>query len=199
MIESKPNNIEQEITKKQSAYYDSQPFWFRIVAVLALVASVIAITLSIWLHSRINATSATIDKTESLQRQMDSLEIKIIDVRSDVRKLEIDALLDDIKGSVDFSNPNLQDIGDGFMVGKLSVQQHLTGVKVKGRMVNHTALRQENIKLKITIGGYTKEFTINRISSGNSTSFEVYVPNVPIEKTQYGTIRYIESMVYYKY
>ena len=85
------------------------------------------------------------------------------------------------------------------MVVGSSVNPHLTGVKIKGRIINSTALARENIEFEITIAGKTKKFSINRISSGNSTGFEVYVPDVPIDKVNIAKFEKISSYALYSY
>ena len=91
----------------------------------------------------------------------------------------------------------IQEINNTFLVAELSLEPHLTGIKVKGRIVNSSSLSHENVKFKITVSKQSQEFTLNRVSPGSSTSFEVYVPDVPIKDTRSGEIEYIESMVSY--
>ena len=98
---------------------------------------------------------------------------------------------------VDFSVSSIQRINSSFLVAGLSLEQHLTGVKVKGEIINSTTLRYDKIKFQIEIANQKKDIYITRISPGNSTNFEVYVPDVPIENTRYGTIEYISSLVGY--
>jgi len=195
MIEGGTDNTEAKITHRQAIANKSHPTEPRglyILVILALVVSVSAMAESIWLHSKSNSISS---RMESLQNQVSDLSNTIYSLKVDILALRYASQ----KGSVDLTIPAIQDIGDGFMAAHLSVEQHLTGVKVKGRIINSTALDHENIKFRIALAEETKEFIINRISSGNSTGFAVYIPGVPIDKTRYGTIQYIESGgVYFK-
>lgn len=103
------------------------------------------------------------------------------------------------KGLVNLTIPAVQKLDKDFMVAKLSVKPHLTGVIVKGTIINGTPLPQENIKFRITILNSSKEFSIKKLSPGGSKAFEVYVPDVPADKAQTARIEHLESTVlYYK-
>lgn len=102
-------------------------------------------------------------------------------------------------GFVDLTVPNIQNIGDGFYVSQLSVEPHLTGVVIKGRVVNATSLNHSTASFIVTVAARSNTFTVNRITSGRSTRFEVYVPDVSLEETKSGTIKFERSMVGYGY
>lgn len=103
------------------------------------------------------------------------------------------------KGLVRLDIPAVQKLDKDFMIAKLSVKPHLTGVMVKGVIINGTPLPQENIKFKITILDKSKEFSIKKLSPGGSKGFEVYIPDVPADKAQTAKIEHLESTVlYYK-
>jgi hypothetical protein len=151
------------------------------ISILAMILSIVAISITSFLYYRVN-------DLDNRLREIGKLQLETwIGIRSDLNKTR--------NISVDFTVPNAQDIGKDFKVANLSVEQHLTGVKIKGRVINATSLRHDNLKFKITIAEKEKDFWINRISSGNSTTFDVYVPDVPLDKAQYGTIEYLESTV----
>lgn len=106
--------------------------------------------------------------------------------------------LNDSKGFVDLAEPSLQDLGQaGFHVGGLAVEEHLTGMKVSGRMINTQSVDHTNITFELTVGASTKQFTVNRVSSGNSTTFTVYLPDVSKEDARYGRFAYQNSTVSY--
>ncbi len=103
------------------------------------------------------------------------------------------------KGLVKLNIPAVQKLDKDFMVAKLSVKPHLTGVMVKGAIINGTPLPQENIKFRITILDKSKEFSIKKLSPGGSKGFDVYIPDVPADKAQTAKIEHLESTVlYYK-
>jgi len=94
--------------------------------------------------------------------------------------------------------PSFQKIDDIFYVAKLSVESHLTGIKINGVMINSTALEQKDIKFKISINDNTTEFTVDKISAGSGKKFEVVIPNIPIEKASEAQIQCLaSSMSYY--
>lgn len=77
------------------------------------------------------------------------------------------------------------------------MKEHLTGIKFSGRIINTQSVRHRNATFKIKIGEKEKDFTINIISAGNSTSFNVYMPDIKPEETHYGEIQYQQSTVEY--
>lgn len=148
----------------------------------ALVLSIIALFLSIsgiflWL-----VTLTIMPDTDALNNRVNRLEYQL-------------ELIE--KNPINLTVPNVQDIDNDYKVTIESVEQHLTGVRVKGRIINSTTLDNEDLSFKIKISNQSQDFYINRISAGNSTGFEVYVPNVPIDQTQYGEIIFVESIVFF--
>lgn len=109
----------------------------------------------------------------------------------------LDYLMREARYRVDFTVPQVQDIGNGFYLVRSEQEEHLTGLKYKGRIINSTSVRHNNVEFKLVVGGQEKEFTINQISAGNSTAFEVYVPDVTAEAGRYGEIKYQQSSIAY--
>jgi len=101
------------------------------------------------------------------------------------------------KGLVDFTSSQVQGIGSGFYVVGIEMKQHLTGIKFSCRIINTQSVRHRNVTFKIKIGEKEKDFTINMISPGNSTSFTVYMPDIKPEDAHYGEITYQQSSVEY--
>ena len=138
-----------------------------------------------------------------IQRIADSLStlnhrIHLLD--SSLRKSNWDLYfykLQNEKGAVDFTDAGLQEIGNGFYVLGINLGQHLTGIKVKGRMLNGTSLAHSNAEFNLTIGDQVKDFTISSIPSQTAVSFNVYIPDVPVDQTHWGQIRYRRSLLNY--
>ena len=85
---------------------------------------------------------------------------------------------------IDLTSEGWQDLGHGLIVSDIVVDEHLTGVKVKGKVINCLSVTQSRISLFIVIGESSKEFEIiEDIEPSYSADFEVYVPDVPIENT----------------
>ena len=99
---------------------------------------------------------------------------------------------------IDFTVPSVQTLSDHkFAVAQLSQEEHLAGIKFKGRIVNMTAVDFEAVTFELKASGKGNSFTISRISSGDSTGFEVYVPDLPAEQAKFGQIIYRGGMVSY--
>jgi len=101
------------------------------------------------------------------------------------------------KHTVDFSVSNIQQIDNVFMLTGATQEKHLTGVKFSGRIINSQAVDHLNIEFTLSVGEASKEFTINRISSGNSTGFNVYIPELSLKSARYAKIEYVSSQIAY--
>ncbi len=103
-----------------------------------------------------------------------------------------------IDPTVDFSVSHIQQLKDGFMLTNAGQKKHLTGVKFSGRIINTLAVDHHNVTFQLHVDGKNKEFSINRISSGRSTSFNVYVPELELEYARYAQIGFVRSKVSYR-
>lgn len=99
--------------------------------------------------------------------------------------------------SVDLTVSEFQDIGDDFEVTIETVEPHLSGFKVKGRMLNITSVALSNVEFSIHMGDEYQKFTIDNIRPGHAARFEVYVPNLAVENTDSAEINFIGSQVSY--
>ena len=97
---------------------------------------------------------------------------------------------------IDFTVPSVQSLSDRrFAVAELSQEEHLTGIKFSGRIINMTAVDFEGVTFELRAAGEGKNFTISRISSGDSTGFEVYVPDLSAAGAKTGQILFRGGMV----
>ena len=101
----------------------------------------------------------------------------------------------DIHKTVDFSVTTIQQLSDGFMLAAAAQEKHLTGIKFTGRIINTQAVKHLDVTFNISANGKNKEFTINKISSGNSTGFNVYIPELNANNARYAQIRYVRSSI----
>ena len=99
------------------------------------------------------------------------------------------------KQRVDFSVSDIQRLSDGFMLASATQEKHLTGIKFSGRIINTQSVDSHNVTFNLTVNGKTKKFTINKISSGNSTGFNVYIPDLSAENARYAEIKYVSSSI----
>ena len=99
---------------------------------------------------------------------------------------------------IDFTVPSVQALSDRrFAVAELSQEEHLAGIKFSGRIINMTAVDFEGVTFELRAAGEGKNFTISRISSGDSTGFEVYVPDLSAAGARIGQILFRSGMVSY--
>lgn len=136
-------------------------------------------------------------ETQKLQQQYERLESDLSKLQSDFRQVYYDYLTRKYDNTVDFTTPGVQDIADGFKVVEASQEEHLTGIKFKGRVINAQSIVYENVTFLLSVNGQTRSFTINRISPGNSTGFNVYVPDLKAEDAQSAKIKFNDGSVRY--
>lgn len=102
-----------------------------------------------------------------------------------------------ISHRIDLNLPEVQRIGDGFMVSQLNTESTADGVRVSGRMINTTSVRHRNARFRIGSGPNSNSFAIGLISPGNSTSFSVLMPGLDPSATNRVTIAYLGSTLNY--
>lgn len=134
---------------------------------------------------------------QKMQQQHERLAQNLADMKAKYRQVYYDYLSRKYDNTVDFTTPGVQDIGDGFKVVDSSQEEHLTGIKFKGRVINAQSIIYENVTFRLSVNGQTKHFTINRISPGNSTGFNVYVPDLKAEDAQYAKLKFNDGSVRY--
>ena len=133
---------------------------------------------------------------KNLRRQISELRYSV--AQSKAKDIEIDESIKEIRAKsqvVDFTISSIQDLDRGFMLSSAAESEHLTGIKFTGRIINTQSVKHKSVTFKITVLSVSKEFTINQISSGNSTKFSVYIPDIKAEKARYAKIEYIRSSV----
>jgi hypothetical protein len=101
------------------------------------------------------------------------------------------------KYTVDFTVSDIQRIDDVFLLANASQEKHLTGIKFSGRVINSQSVDYIDVAFNLSVDGESKEFTINRISSGNSTGFNVYIPELSIDDARYAKIEYVRSRIHF--
>jgi len=101
------------------------------------------------------------------------------------------------KSQVDFTVSTIQELTKGFLLTQATQNKHLTGIKFTGRVINTLSVKRKNVIFKLTVANVSKEFTINQISSGNSTGFSVYIPDIKLEDARFAEIQYINALVSY--
>jgi hypothetical protein len=161
---------------------------------IALILSIVALLIVLAVIPGFNRS------VKAVSQQVDDLRQRIEDYRNEIAKTadEIAKIKLDIdyrkRGFLDLSVKSLQELGDGFWLEKVSVEPEMSGIVLKGFIINATPMNQSSIRFDITIGTKNQELIIDRIDPGMSRSFELYVPDVKIEDAGYAKINYVESV-----
>jgi len=113
-----------------------------------------------------------------LSESVSQAEKKVNKIDESTKEIRYKYFLDQIGNVVDFTISSIQDLDNGFLLTQSAQTEHLTGIKFTGRIINTQSVKHKNVTFKITVSGQSKEFTINQISSGNSTRFSVYIPDI---------------------
>lgn len=98
--------------------------------------------------------------------------------------------------NINLTEKGWQELNYGLRIADISVTEHLTGVIVKGRIINTLSVNQSIIKFSMNIGSRNKIFEVtDDIKPGCSAPFEVYIPDVPIKQSNYASIKCISSYI----
>jgi len=99
---------------------------------------------------------------------------------------------------IDLSIVNFQTINSDFSVMPETVEAHLSGIKISGKILNTSSVDQSDIKFKVVIADESKEFEITqKINSGYARPFEIYIPNVPVGESDSAEMSYLESTIHF--
>lgn len=90
----------------------------------------------------------------------------------------------DVYSRIDLTKTSFQSIPKGFEIAIKNVDAHLTGIKIKGEVLNTQSVDYENLNLTIEVGQTNKDFTINKLKAGYAAEFEVYIPDIPVSQTK---------------
>lgn len=129
-------------------------------------------------------------------------ETKLVKLSADLQNLEmrminVERVTDTLGKKVNLTNPGVQKIDTVFLISKIKVERYLTGVKIRGIMINSSSLEHNDARFRITVATVSREFSIRKISPGSSRKFVVEVPDVPVEKAVEADIKNLASSVSY--
>lgn len=171
--------IMEESTEKKN----KRPTGYRTLVILTLINSGFVALLLISLNA---VESNFYKKYFELSNESRDQRLRISYIETDIAR-----------DPVDFASEKVQDIGDGFYVVSAKQKQHMTGVIFSGRIINSKSIIFENIDFRISVGLKSKEFTLSKISPGNSTQFEVYIPDLDPKDAQHAKLRYVAATINY--
>jgi len=162
---------------------EHQGGFVQIILTIVIVLMAVAIGYGIFLLRKQEAKIVTID---SIEQRLKATEASIQVMSQQIRKDKINLTI-----------PGVQRINNDFLVTKLSVEKYLTGVKIRGAIINSTALEQNDAKFRITIADKLTEFTVKRIKPGSSTAFVADILDVPFDRASHADFDFIASSVSY--
>ncbi len=129
-----------------------------------------------------------------IESEISTLKQDVWDLKNKVYELTISSL--DTAPTVSLTSETVHKIDDKFSIFVDEVETHLSGINIKGKIINTSSVTYENTKFDITVAEQTKELhIIKQIKPGYGREFEFYIPNVPVEKSEYAKIKYAGSMV----
>lgn len=129
--------------------------------------------------------------------------IVAVDTSNRVDRLESDVAslktrVDGTDGSVTFNSKNIQDIGEGFLLGVTTTTDRSGGTDIKGVMINATSVDRSVVKFDVKISDKDYQFSIlEKIKAGGSVDFTWFVPGVPASGVTEGKITHDESLVHF--
>lgn len=128
-------------------------------------------------------------KVEQLERT-----VLILDIDNDLKN-------DDILygNSINITTTSFQKLNDDFSIAIKSVEPHLSGLKLKGLIVNKSSVVHTDLKFKIN--NYHTEvatLSLNNAMPGQQANFEIYIPDIT-NNTKFLKFLYIESLIHYSY
>lgn len=162
---------------------DRQSGFVQIVLTIVIVLMAVAVGYGIFLLRKQEAKIARID---SMEQRLKAAEASIQVLSQQIKKDKINLTI-----------PGVQRINNDFLVTKLSVEKYLTGVKIRGAIINSTALEQNDAKFRITIDDKLTEFTVKRIKAGSSSPFVADILDIAFESASHANFDFIASSVSY--
>jgi len=99
---------------------------------------------------------------------------------------------------VDLTTSEVQSFdSQNFAIVGVERSEHLAGIKLEGRVINMTSVTFSPVQFEIEVAGEARIFSISQISPGDSTGFDVYIPDLQPEDAKYGSIRYVSGDIEY--
>jgi hypothetical protein len=99
--------------------------------------------------------------------------------------------------TIDLTNPTLQSLGSGFLVGPTSVTDSNGGLRVRGRIVNATSVEQARAEFRLAVGKREVSFSVARVAAGGSAPFAVELPQSGKGDVRAARMRWLRSSVRY--
>jgi len=131
--------------------------------------------------------------------RVDTLETQVKKIKDDILDLKVDMIMSRYEAStIDLTETKSQKINDDFIISVEKVESHLNGIKIVGTILNKSSIGHDNIEFNFKVAEQTKKLNIiEKISPGYSRKFELYIPDVPTDKSGEAEVSYISSILHY--
>ena len=83
---------------------------------------------------------------------------------------------------------------EGLYVAIDGVEPYLTGLKIKGKILNALAVNRKDLSFKVYIRDKSGDFFIDIIPSGVAKNFEVYIPDAD-KDAEYALFEYENGVI----
>lgn len=207
MSDELETNEVEEIQQQQKTKKSLKNYFLVVILILSLIGIGLATASGILILNYKGKITELEKKVTNLQTQITSTVsgISIIssdlkDLSSRVDSLELQSYMKS-KNNVDLTAEGFQNIGENFAIRITNMEKYLTGITIKGYILNLNSCTYNNAKFSIESGFSltSKYFTVTKISPGYAASFSVYLPSKDIENMHFATIKYEEGSVSYYY
>lgn len=111
------------------------------------------------------------------------------------------ALTDEFETTIDLETTSFQYGPKQTLVSIQNVESYLSGLKIKGEILNPLSYTFKDLKLQIEIDNTSNDLYISKINPGCAAIFEINIPNVSTinRKNWNAKIKYVSSMISYNY
>ena len=133
------------------------------------------------------------NEIRKLKEEKKEIDDTLIDLSNEIGNL---ILKENRMNSIFLHSSGYQEIAEGLYAIIDSVDPHLTGLKIKGEILNTLAVDREGVSFKVHVGDKSGDFFIDEIPSGVAKKFEVYIPDAD-KDAKYAIFEYKSGVVKY--
>jgi hypothetical protein len=145
------------------------------VGVLALLLALGALAVCAYgiqmLHEQRAELAELRQKIADVGPAVDKFKGAVRDMGRDLASLVMD--------EIDLTKTGWQPIGRGFFVIDVGAERQADGLKLRGKVINTSALTHEALLFRARVGAGSATFTVPKAASGIAIPFEVVVSDVP--------------------
>ena len=168
-----------EATREQSRGHGKAN---RALAIVALLLSTGAAVLAVF--SVVRQVPEPID-TQTFWRNGIDRRLRALETRIEELSMEANSQWSD----VDLTISSFQRIDDDFMVSVREVNEHLSGIRVTGEVLNKSSVDRSNASFVIEVADIRQQISIIQIDAGRAAAFEAYLPDVPAAASRWSKFR----------